>query len=205
MLGFYVESHGSGDGPDGDGDGDNGVVLLSSANYTSELVWFASIDVTAVQPSRSGSCPYPVGTNGVLNSSTHAAPVISISMMTTPCRSSESHTPFTTTHLMGILIAVSVIVVVILVTIMTMMVLYCIKQKGSHVGIRYNEQLHTETQIEENCYDYPEVETVPPIQLQDNQAYETQPGTHSVMENITCVTVNATSPSFELQENVAYT
>ena len=79
VLGFYVESHGG-------SDHDNGVVLLDNGTHTSELVWFASIDIAAAQPSQSGSCPYPVGTqNGVLNSSTHAAPVISLSVMTTSC------------------------------------------------------------------------------------------------------------------------
>ena len=82
VLGFYVESHGSGPGPYEDAD--NGVMVLNNGSHTSELVWFASIDVTA-QTSQSGSCPYPVGTTGVLNSSTHAAPVISVSVMTTPC------------------------------------------------------------------------------------------------------------------------
>ena len=78
VLGFYVESHGSGTHED------NGVVLLNNGKYTSELVWYGSIDVTA-RTSQSGSCPYPVGTGGVLSSPTHAAPVISISVMTTSC------------------------------------------------------------------------------------------------------------------------
>ena len=77
VLGFYVESHGG-------SDHDNGVVLLDNGTHTSVLVWFASTDIIA-QPSQSGSCPYSVGTNGVLNSSTHAAPVISLSVMTTSC------------------------------------------------------------------------------------------------------------------------
>ena len=80
VLGFYVESHGSSDNPDGNAD--NGVVLLNNGSHTSELVWFASIDVTQSQTSQSGSCPYSVGIDGTLNSSTHAAPVISISVMT---------------------------------------------------------------------------------------------------------------------------
>ena len=85
VLGFYVESHGTGDVLN-----DNGVVLLSHANYSSELVWFASVDITATQPSQSGSCPYPVGTSGILSSSTRAAPVISISVTTYPCPPSLS-------------------------------------------------------------------------------------------------------------------
>ena len=81
VLGFYVESHGQGDGPGGDAD--NGVVLVNNdIDYRSESVWFASIDITT-QTSLSVSCPYPVGTNGVLNSLTQAAPVISIKITTT--------------------------------------------------------------------------------------------------------------------------
>ena len=189
VLGFYVESHGSGDQPGGDGD--NGVVLLSSANYTSELVWFASVDVTAVQPSQSDSCPYPVGTNGVLNSSTHAAPVISISMMTTPCRS--SHTPFTSNHyfhvyptstnlaptenysyredtfrsnahLIGISVAVLVVIISLaIITAVIMTALYYAKRKSNYFetndGIRQDEQSYTQTE-EHYVIDYPKVETV---------------------------------------------
>ena len=38
------------------------------------------LTAAAVHPSQSGSCPYPVGTKGVLSLSTHAAPVISESV-----------------------------------------------------------------------------------------------------------------------------
>ena len=79
VLGFYVESHGN------RRNDDNGVVLLNTGSHTSELVWFASIDITAAQTSQSDSCPYPVGISGTLDSSTHAAPVISVSVMTTSC------------------------------------------------------------------------------------------------------------------------
>ena len=75
VLGFYVESQ------NGISDHDNGVVLLTGSNYTSESVWHARIDLTA-QTSEYGNCSYPVGTAGVLNTLTHAAPVISISIMT---------------------------------------------------------------------------------------------------------------------------
>ena len=87
VLGFYVESYGTGDVLN-----DNGVVLLSHPNYSSELVWFPSVDITVTQASQSGSCPYPGGTNGILSSSTHAyvAPVISISVTTYPCPPSLS-------------------------------------------------------------------------------------------------------------------
>ena len=73
ILGFYVESQGT------DSNNDNGVVLLDSANYTRELVWYASI---TSRSSQSDSCPYPIGTGGVLSLSTRAAPVISISIST---------------------------------------------------------------------------------------------------------------------------
>ena len=82
VLGFYVESHGL-------SNEDNGVVLLNNGSHSSELVWFASIDIVA-QPPQSGSCPYPVGINGVLRSSTHAAPVISISMTVYSCSTSTN-------------------------------------------------------------------------------------------------------------------
>ena len=78
VLGFYVESHGT------SSDFDNGVVMLNNGSHTNELVHFASIDVTS-QPPQSGSCPYPVGSNGILNSTTRAAPVISISTTMYDC------------------------------------------------------------------------------------------------------------------------
>ena len=68
----------------------DGVVVLDDGRHSSELVWHASIDITAaagVRPSQSGSCPYPVGTKGVLSLSIHAAPVISVSVIATPCPS----------------------------------------------------------------------------------------------------------------------
>ena len=78
VLGFYVESHGT------SSDFDNGVVLLNNGSHTNELVYFASIDATA-QTSQSGSCPYPVGSSRALNSTTRAAPVISISTTMYDC------------------------------------------------------------------------------------------------------------------------
>ena len=45
------------------------------------------LTAAAVHPSQSGSCPYPVGTKGVLSLSTRAAPVISVSVIATPCPS----------------------------------------------------------------------------------------------------------------------
>ncbi len=80
VLGFYVESHGSGSSPGGDDD--NGVVVLNNGSHTSELVWHGRI---TARTSQSGSCPYPIGTSGVLSTPTHAAPVISIATKIFPC------------------------------------------------------------------------------------------------------------------------
>ena len=70
VLGFYVEEA---------RDADDGVVILTNpSSFTSELVWYASIAPT-MATSQNGDCPYSVGSNGgVLNTSTQAAPVISI-------------------------------------------------------------------------------------------------------------------------------
>ena len=69
VLGFYVEEA---------RDEENGVVVLTEpSSFTSELVWYASIAPT-MATSHNGDCPYSVGSNGVLNTSTRAAPVISI-------------------------------------------------------------------------------------------------------------------------------
>ena len=68
VLGFYVEeARGANDG----------VVVLDGGSFTSELVWYASIAPT-MATSQNGDCPYSVGSSGVLNTLTRAAPVISI-------------------------------------------------------------------------------------------------------------------------------
>ena len=73
VLGFYVREAADKDDP--------GVVILTSyddtISFTSELVWYASIAPT-IATSHNGDCPYSVGSSGVLNTSTRAAPVISI-------------------------------------------------------------------------------------------------------------------------------
>ena len=67
VLGFYVEEA---------RDSDDGVVVLTSpSSFTSEVVWYASID-PAMATSQS---VYSVGSTGELDNSTRAAPVISIS------------------------------------------------------------------------------------------------------------------------------
>ena len=88
VLGFYVESE-TEISPEG-----NGVVLLDGGAFTSENVWYANI---TSRTSQSGSCPYSVGTDGVLNTLTRAAPVISISTLVYSCtRSPTFSTPSAT-------------------------------------------------------------------------------------------------------------
>ena len=69
VLGFYVEETGD--------DDSDGVVVLTSDSFTSEVVWYGSI-MPSMATSQNGACPYSVGTDGVLNTSINAAPVISI-------------------------------------------------------------------------------------------------------------------------------
>ena len=71
VLGFYLENI---------VDDDRGVVLLSSATFTSELVWYASI---ASQEGRYLNT-YSVGSSGHLNTLTRAAPVMSMSTSKLP-------------------------------------------------------------------------------------------------------------------------
>ena len=113
VLGFYVESHGEGDHPGGDDN--NGVVLINSAGYTSELVWHGRI---TTQTSQAGSCPYPVGTDRVLSLSTLAAPVISIKTTTSSCapnHSSSNHG--------GLIAGISVPVTILIVTCVSTLVI----------------------------------------------------------------------------------
>ena len=74
VLGFYVESASRILTPTRS---DNGVVIQITGSFTRETIWYASIAPT-VATSRDLDCPYTVGTLGVLNSNTRAAPVISI-------------------------------------------------------------------------------------------------------------------------------
>ena len=90
VLGFYVESHGEGSRPGGDAN--NGVALLTSSSYASELVWYGSIGDATTQISQTDSCPYPVGNTGTLNLQTCAAPVISVSITTYFCHQGLSTT-----------------------------------------------------------------------------------------------------------------
>ena len=69
VLGFYVEEARESD--------DGVVVLTNPSSFTSEIVWYASID-QAMAPLLNRYCPISVGVNGVLNTLTQAAPVISL-------------------------------------------------------------------------------------------------------------------------------
>ena len=90
VLGFYVESYKSVTVED------DGVVLLDRAGHSRELVWYGWV---TGKPgggiSESGSFYYETGINGVLNSSTRAAPVISVSLMTYPCSAIDVRTSST--------------------------------------------------------------------------------------------------------------
>ena len=66
VLGFYVDSD--------LGDNDGVVVLISPSSFTSEVVWFASIAPTLA----TSQTTYSIGSSGDLDTSTRAAPVISI-------------------------------------------------------------------------------------------------------------------------------
>ena len=66
VLGFYVDSE--------QGNNDGVVVLTSPSSFTSEVVWFASIAPTQTTVRTT----YSIGSSGDLDTSTRAAPVISI-------------------------------------------------------------------------------------------------------------------------------
>ena len=74
VLGIYVDEHR--DREDGLNDGVVMLASYSSTTYT-ELVWQARI-AQFRSTSLNGDCPYSVGSGGVLNTLTRAAPVISI-------------------------------------------------------------------------------------------------------------------------------
>ena len=65
VLGFYVEEARG---------GNDGVVVLTSSSFTSEVVWFASIAPTLA----TSQTTYSIGNSGDLDTLTRAAPVISI-------------------------------------------------------------------------------------------------------------------------------
>ena len=65
VLGFYV---------DGNRESDDGVVVLTSSSFTSEVVWYTSIAPTLA----TSQTTYSIGSSGDLDTSTRAAPVISI-------------------------------------------------------------------------------------------------------------------------------
>ena len=59
----------------------HGLVLQTSpTRFTSEIVWYTSIEPSDHTENFDGSCIFSAGQSGSLVSSTHAAPVISVSM-----------------------------------------------------------------------------------------------------------------------------
>ena len=173
VLGFYVESHGA------ISDDDNGVVLLDNGSYTSELVWFARINIAA-QPPQSGSCPYPVGTNALLGSLTHAAPVISLSIQMYSCTpnvddvtavhpgNGSSNTISLSVFILGVTLPVIVLVGVtvtatVLITVLIRKTSRCRSTGGSNNMC--NDQ--------EYVYVSPAVNAAHSIQLKPNVAYAT--------------------------------
>ena len=144
VLGFYVESHGTGS------NNDNGVVLLDNGKHNSELVWFARI----AEPSQSaGSCPYPVGTNGELITSTNAAPVISISVTSYSCAKSSASaissvqlppqqtpiipipttpaTPNTDSLIAGVVVAVIIVCIATMIVIVMLAIAFTVKRHNA--------------------------------------------------------------------------
>ena len=140
VLGFYVESHGQGGGPGGDAD--NGVVLLTTGNYTSESVWFASVDFPD-QTSKAGSCPYPIGTDGVLDSLTRAAPVISVSTTAYSCRRSFSSS---SGLISGVVVAIIIVCVstLAIIIVTAVMIVKKRRKKVSSSGISLSNQVYGE-------------------------------------------------------------
>ena len=67
VVGFYLESSRFTNGIQFARDVDN------TSPYTDETVWFATGSLT---PRPEATCMYPVGTSGLLNSSTNLAPLI---------------------------------------------------------------------------------------------------------------------------------
>ena len=189
VLGFYVESNGAGS------DYDNGVVTLNDSNHTSELVWHASVNISA-QASQSGSCPYPVGTNGVLRSSTHAAPVISIAMTTYPCSPITTHWPTPTVYFQMIEpgnnsitsvvsnkhlilgVSISILALLVIITFAAIIIAAAIvRHKSSQNSVTTTERYELskeQARPREELYVYnyyPAVNTAHSVQLQSNIAY----------------------------------
>ena len=203
VLGFYVESHGEGDQPRGDDD--NGVVLLTSAGYTSELVWHGRI---TTQTSQAGSCPYPVGTDRVLSLSTLAAPVISIKITTSSCapnpasESLLSQSVMTPSHSTPAFIAIQstptkdikfyprngssisfrvlilgpLIILVGGIATVTVLVAVVIRMHKNSTNARH-ESDNRDQEVEYE-YDYPAVSSAQSIKLKSNSAYNNY-ATHS--------------------------
>ena len=81
VLGVYVESH------MGDSNHDNGVILGNG--MSGNTVWYGSVTRQGLAL-QSDTCPYPIGTNGILSSSTQAVPILSIATSIHVCPQSSS-------------------------------------------------------------------------------------------------------------------
>ena len=191
VLGFYVESHGT------SSDHDNGVVFLNDSNHASELVWHARID-GAERTSQSGSCPYPVGTNGVLQTSRHVAPVISLSTTVYSCTPSttphssttfiviqstptkdvypgnRSSTPSATSLrvlILGVTFpAISLVGGIVTVTVLVTMV---IRMRKTSTNARHESDNNDQLEDVQHVYDYPAINSAQCIKLKSNVAYAT--------------------------------
>ena len=182
VLGFYVESDGT------SSNNDNGIVLLNNGSHSSKFVWFASIDVTA-QPPHSGSCPYPVGINGVLNTLTRAAPVISVGIATYSCSHStnpaaplkpsilpkpEDMLSLSSAMVAGIALPLVLFGIVNAITVAIVIVLYCKIRKLHKVVVLISAERRCRPNKEplltqrEGTYDRPDVHS---IHLVKNVAY----------------------------------
>lgn len=186
VLGFYVVSH------DTKSDGDNGVVLLSNGSHARELVWYASIDATA-QPSQSGSCPYPVGINRVLDSLTRAAPVISVSLATYCCShtttvaaqlkptmmsrpTSTGRSQVSTTLLLGIAVPLIALFGVVNIVIVIVVMVLCRKVRKLYSAVdsmpaKSTHRPNKVSQRTEDIYDLPDVRSA--VRLITNVSYDT--------------------------------
>ena len=220
VLGLYVESYGTRT------NFDNGVALLNDGSYTDELVWFARINI-ATQPPQSGSCPYPIGTNGELQTSTHAAPVISLSITTYSCypsntnllhpspiyiatvesdvnivnpRNGPSNT--STTSLSALILGITLPVIMLVgVVITSVLIIVVIRRRKSSTNLSHGSNDDQEVQY---VYDYFAVNTAESIRMEQNEAYATHSNKESQPIQVKMNEAYATSQSIQVKTNEAY-
>ena len=92
VLGFYVE--------EAKGPNDGVVILTNPTSFISELVWIASIAPSMATSQQNRDCPYSVGSNRVLDTSTRGAPVISIKTGKTGKEFKLRYSYYTYSHLL---------------------------------------------------------------------------------------------------------